>query len=752
MTRLAWPRLLACLVAAVAVGLGSLAVAPSARAAGDGSTRTPLQVSIETLAPATIPQHGRVRLSGRIVNTSGETWTGLQAYLLTSGSPIRTSGDLARAAATPPATEVGSRVAAPGLYERVGDLAPGESVGYQLSVPRQDLGISGEPGIYWVGVHVLGASKDGRDSVADGRARTFMPLLPRPGTPAAERARTRLALVVPLKEPVRRGASGQLLDARHWRTTLSADGRLDRLLRLSHGSRVPMTWAVDPAVLDAAQSVADGNPTLDPSPAGSGTTGTGGSSGPSASPSSPSAGSSSSPSASTGQQGSGATGEPTAAERAARVWLAEFRRQSANRSVAALPYGDLDVASALAQPRTPAERAVYRRAVRLGRSTMAAFGVASPADLVDPGTGYLPGAALRRVRAPATVVLTDSAFPGATGPVVTTRRGQAPVVLTDEAAGSGGPAPGSPYAALAMRQRILSESALHALSPQRTTPLVVSTPSYWNPGDSWSTSDFFAGLHQRWLQPVDLSSVVATSSPTPGNGTEPVYPAADRLARVPAANLRATNRLTGSGKVYGRLLAEKNTVADTVARAALLASASSARADPGAARDRALAAEGYVRAQMSGVRVEGLGFVMMSGEAGPIQVTLANDLERSVRAGLQVTTSGPDLRIKPVDPVTVGPGRRTTIRLAARSSDIGVHAVTLRVTDSAGVPVGSVTRFCVRTCNVSTVIWVIMAAGGALLLLAIVIRLIRRIRRRKSTHGPRLPRDSADRRGHQVGA
>jgi hypothetical protein len=54
---------------------------------------------------------------------------------------------------------------------------------------------------------------------------------------------------------------------------------------------------------------------------------------------------------------------------------------------------------------------------------------------------------------------------------------------------------------------------------------------------------------------------------------------------------------------------------------------------------------------------------------------------------------------------------------------------------------GSLTQFSVRTSRVSTVIWVIMAAGGALLFLAIVIRLVRRVRRRKATHGPRLPRD-----------
>jgi hypothetical protein len=68
-----------------------------------------------------------------------------------------------------------------------------------------------------------------------------------------------------------------------------------------------------------------------------------------------------------------------------------------------------------------------------------------------------------------------------------------------------------------------------------------------------------------------------------------------------------------------------------------------------------------------------------------------------------------------------------------------VHPVSLVATDSDGAPLGSQTQFNVRTSNVSTVIWVIMAIGGGLLLLAIVVRLSRRIRRRKATHGPLLP-------------
>ena len=71
--------------------------------------------------------------------------------------------------------------------------------------------------MYWIGVHVLGASQStGRDTIADGRARTFIPQVPR-STPS-----TRLALVVPVKAEVRRGAAGRLLGFGAWSRALGA--------------------------------------------------------------------------------------------------------------------------------------------------------------------------------------------------------------------------------------------------------------------------------------------------------------------------------------------------------------------------------------------------------------------------------------------------------------------------------------------------------------------------------------------------
>jgi hypothetical protein len=731
------------LVTAALVGGARPVAAPaqaSTRSAADTEDLTPLRVSIETLTPGTVPRRGPVTLTGRIFNRSEDTWSDLNVYLLTSAAPLRTRAELADAAASDADSEVGDRLAQEGQFTEVGDLAPGAAVSYRLSVPRADLTITGRPGVYWVGVHVLGASTEGRDLRADGRARTFMPLLPAPGTAAAVTTRTRLALLVPVKKPVQRGSAGRVVDTGSWADTLGPDGRLDRLLSLTARARRPVTMVVDPAVLDAVQSLGRGNPTADPAPGAGADPGAS----PTPRPTGGAGGAEGSPAAGTSTpsvEASGGEADETSAARTtrrARSWLAEIRRQAPTHTVATVPYGDLDVAAAL----QGGMGSVYRLGTTLSSQVLTGLGMQPATPVVDPPTGYLPEAALRRLDPGTTVVLRDEAVPGAAGSAVR-RSGGPTVVLTDTAAEQGGPQPNSQFAALAVRQRLLGEAALHALSPDRDEPLVVSLPDYWNPGESWNTARFFGGLDTSWLTMVDLPTVAAAAAPA-GPGDAVSYPEEDRRARLPQANLQATRSLVTTAGVFDRLLTAPDPVDQPLQRIAMLASSSAARANPDLAVRLAGGTTAYVRSQMAQVRVEGPQFVMMSGESGPIQVTLVNGLPQSVTVGVTVSTPGSApgaVRIDDVEPVTLGAGQRTSVRLQARSDDIGVHAVSLTPTDGGGVPLGTSTQLSIRTSNVSTVIWVIMAVGGGLLFLAIAIRLLRRVRLRRATHGPRLSRE-----------
>jgi hypothetical protein len=64
-----------------------------------------------------------------------------------------------------------------------------------------------------------------------------------------------------------------------------------------------------------------------------------------------------------------------------------------------------------------------------------------------------------------------------------------------------------------------------------------------------------------------------------------------------------------------------------------------------------------------------------------------------------------------------------------------VHEVTLVATTEDGRRLGSEVQFSVRTSNVGMVIWLVMGTGGALLLVMIGFRILRRVRGRRQQEG-----------------
>ena len=79
------------------------------------------------------------------------------------------------------------------------------------------------------------------------------------------------------------------------------------------------------------------------------------------------------------------------------------------------------------------------------------------------------------------------------------------------------------------------------------------------------------------------------------------------------------------------------------------------------------------------------------------------------------------------------------------ADSIGVHTVSLVATTSEGEAIGSRTQFSVRTSNVGTFVWFVVGGGAAVLALAIVIRLVRRIRAaRAGSSGSDVDTDRTD--------
>jgi hypothetical protein len=698
---------------------------PPATEEGEGGSRPPLSVSIETLSPSTVPRRGEVTMAGTITNRSKSTWTGLRVYLFASTAPMTTSAELEEATATNETLEVGPRLTEQGLYDEVDDLDPGESTDYRVSVRRRDLPFDAA-GVYWIGVHVLGTNEEGRLDGADGRARTFIPLV-KERAPAAT-----LSLVVPLRAPVRRTAEGRLTDIEAWSRRLGEDGRLDRLVELAGtASDAALTWVVDPAVLQAARSLAEGNPAFDLAPTIDDETD------PTESPSSGTL-----PTESLGPVDGDAGAEDPSEEltelsaeaEAAEEWLVSFVEDAADRAVLALPYGDVDVATLLRGD----FGGTYGEAHGLSAQTMEELGVEAEA-VVAPMDGLLPNAAVGRLHPDTTLLLSERAADSEATTIGLPHGGEA--VLTSDVARVGGPTPTPPFGALALRQRILGEAAVHGLTAGPDRPLVVSTPEHWNPGDAWRSGSFFAGFDVPWIRTVNLP-VAAALSETADSGGKLHYGRGPRRREIPAANVRATEELVTAGSTLGRLLTRNDTIDDQVARAAMLGSSAHARRRPRRAELATREISGQVHRRLSRVYVEGSPLVTMSSETGNFSVTVVNGLEEPVTVGIEAVTGTDELEIRAPNLVSLGPGQRASVRLAVTATGTGVHSVRVVPTTEDGRPLGRSTRIKVRSSQVGLVIWLVMGIGAAVFVVALGARIVRRLRRRGATPGPRLPEPS----------
>jgi hypothetical protein len=369
-------------------------------------------------------------------------------------------------------------------------LPPGATADFSLAVPVDQLGIAGTPGVYWIGVHALGDSTQPRDFSADGRARTFIPVLP------TGRKQLDAAVVLPLRRAIAYAPDGSLARPAQWARSLRLGGRLHTLLAVAEspgGSTV--TWLVDPAVLDALIRLAAGNPSrsLAPDPAVPGQE-------PPGPPSDDAPTSPELPPASPGPDADTPTLEDGIVAREAAAWLDRFLASTAERPVLALPYGDLDVSAAMRHDSTRFEQARAR-----SNEVLSALGIAAVPAL-SPDNDVVTSEALEAAPPEMVVLHGDTAFaapPEAPHSVVRMMGNK--IVVTSSGAAMGGPTPTDPHDPLAMRQRLLSEAALRLIDGPGA-PIVVTLPPDWHPDDA---SDLFSAFEQPWLSAASVPDVAA---------------------------------------------------------------------------------------------------------------------------------------------------------------------------------------------------------------------------------------------------
>lgn len=697
----AMPVLLTAGSAAAAPAAGASVQQPTAVALADGDD--PLEVRINTLSPAYVPRKGKLRMTGSITNVSDERWRAINVHAFIDDQPLTSSADLAATSTTPDDADVGDRITIPGTFDAIGSLAPGETAGFSVQLARDELPVS-QGGAYWFGAHALGNTTEIRDGIADGRARTLLPLVP----PEAE-GRERAAIVIPIRRTLRHAANGRIRSSGRWAADLGVGGRLRTLTDFGAASgSAPVTWLVDPAVPDAVAHLVEGNlprdlgDTTTPTPGGRATTG------PSPSPGA----------ADPGEEDNATPEAPAnpAAEPGAS-WLTRFQAALAGDQVLALPYGDPDVAAIATHAPD-----FYDLARRRGGTQLDRWRVSTEPAVAAPD-GFLSAPSLSMLHGDETVLLSDEALGSdevRTSATVEDLR----VLFSSAATARGGPSPGEPLSELALRQRFLAEAAVRLQFHERT-PLLLVLPSDFAPQ---TPSSFWTGLDAPWLELTGTDDLGPGRRLNPGRLT---YPVEQELTELDPENFDAAEELIAAGRTLDTVLPLNDEVAGQVLKEALTSLSYSERDRTIESRQDTQAATAWIDGQLERVRLRAPRGVTLSSALGSFATTVTNRLDQPVTVVLRARSLG-EIEVEASDPIELAADSRQTILLKTDATTPGVHYVRVVVTDEDGHPLGASQRVAIRSAQVSGVIWVIIGAGVGLLFLAIVIRVVRRIRRERA--------------------
>lgn len=782
------PRLVAGLATSLLLGLGTLALpVPSAHAdrstdhgvddsssarpapvSRSGKRRAkpgvrsteydaPLEITIDALTPGLLPRKGPLVVRGTVTNVDLEAWDRINLYPMFGAGPgcvgcppgMTTEDELKDAVATDPESQVGVRdTHHPDVSMQIATLGPGETADYAIRIPQKVLrGVFANPttGVYWFGVHALGENAQGRDQLADGRARTFLPYVA-----PADSTRVQTAVVVPLRGRVAHSAAGELGRTERWESYLSPQGTLGGPLAFGTASgTAPVTWLVDPAVPDAVSQLAAGNPTRAVAPivplpepdAGE----------------SPTAGADESDDVPTddsspdgGTTLGDAPGSPTLAAddplvRSAQSWLGQAQGALSHNDVALLPYGDPDLAAA-----AHSLPSIYAAARQQATPTLDAWGITGTPAVMAPN-GYLDAAAISRVDDDTTILLGEQEFAEAdfpNGPPIGGLVDKRPVVVTATPTAKGGPGPDDALAPVALRQRLLSEAVIRVLAAEesgssRPVPIVLPVPQGV---DAAGAREFWTGLDPALIDLVDLSTVTHANALAAGGSDlaasrqidtdQLTYPSTQKIHQLETDVFPQAGGLIRAGRSFQRLLGDGYAITTTGTTGAVggtdlvgeaLAGTSYAMRGDADAAPRLGRSRTWVDDQLGQVSIDAPPGVTLSSSSGNFNVALANGLDQAVTVKIQVSSDSA-ASIEVADSIVLAAHSRASIPVRAVMHGNGVHNVRLQVTDLDGVPIGAEDELPIRSGQVGAVIWVIIGTGAGILFLAIGIRLFRRFR------------------------
>ena len=679
-------------------------VGAAAGAQGARQAEADVRIEVDVVAPRAPAPGGTLTLAGRVLNDSSEPLRDAAVRLRTTNVPLTSRGQLAMIA-TGALTRDG-RPLARGRVDLREEVAPGGQRAFSVAVPLDSLGLR-RFGVYPLTLELSGDLGRGARSLA--RERTFLPWSPA----VKEYRELGVSWLLPVLDvPRRTGPEGSFRDDT-LAQEIAGTGRLGRLV--AAGARAPVTWVVDPDLLDAVADMADGY--LVAAPEGL-------------------------------VQGTG--------QGAAAAWLSQLQAASADDEVVSLHYADVDVgglvdAGLVGQVRAAADRGAGVSARVLGRevttdvgwlaggaldpAAMAAqWGVGMRAEIVAGALAPRPGESFTPTARTTLPAGEDGALAGLV----------ADPALSDLAAGGGGAS--SPALAV---QRFLAETAMIvAESPGRARTVLVAPPRGWNPDHDALAGMLLADAEAPWTAPTGIAALRSvepappgrTSSGQAGSSGRDLEEVDDRDAgaSLPVPYLRAVERVRVHAEHIASLLVDPAPDRRLAQELALRLS-SVTWTDPAeraevvaGVRDDLLALEGRVHIVPGGVT--------FGGRSGLLPITVVNERDKEVTVRVELKAASEKLAITASEPITVAPSSSGQVVFPSQARATGIVIVDAQLMTMTGAPYGPGVRKRVSITQYGTV-GLLVTAGAALVLFGTAtLRVVRRARagggRRGTRPGP----------------
>ncbi len=498
----------------------------------------------------------------------------------------------------------------------------------------------------------------------------------------------RLTWLVPLQDRPVRGVNGAFdrAAASELAASLDTGGRLQSLLAAGAGQ--PITWAVDADLLEETSELAAGAPLE-----------------------------------------GGGTSTP---DDAAQAWLTAL---SAAKDVRALPYGDPDLTAqrqagisrdllgSVATGESAATRVLNK--VTAAAPAWPVDGLTTAGTLLAAQASGLTQVVLASDDAQPTVTLT--ATPDAIGPL----RGSGLQVVTSDStlAGLAANDPrllGNPTLA---RLRILAETAMIAAErPSDPRSVVVALPRGWAPSAAWAKAMLTLDHVAPWIVPTDLTDLTATPGDAPTRRLGP-YPAAAQAAEVSPQQLRPVAQTFTRLQRFGQILTNPSAYLPSYTAALRRAQSAAWRQHPVDGQAYADKVAASLLAEIRKVRILPRGQVTLSSRTGGIPLAVRNGLTQDVRVSVQLTST-PAFRLdaEPSDVQTVRAGSTASVEVPASATADGRIPVVARLVTPAGQLYGGGVAFSLRATGYGEVARLVAGALVVLLGLAVIVRVVRRIR------------------------